>query len=671
MDLGVGRPAPLGATRTERGINFAVYARHADALRLLLFKGLDARMVAADFALNPRVHRTQDIWHAEVTYRALSGAGGYAFRAEGPAEGPHRYDAEKILLDPYARRVLFPPGHRRAAAKGEGSTLGRAPVAALPRAAPRLFDWSGDRRPAHPPHRRVIYELHVRGFTMRDPTVPEHHRGTYLGVIDKIPYLKALGVTTVELMPVHQFDPDENNYWGYMTLSFFAPHAAYAAGDDPHTELKTMVRALHAEGIEVLLDVVYNHTTEEDETGPTYGFRGLDNATYYLQTDDGVGYRDDSGTGNVLRTGHPQVRQLVLDSLRYWATEFRVDGFRYDLASILARDIHGDPDPYAALVTDIERDPVLAPLLHVAEPWDLAAYQVGVRFPGKTWSQWNDRFRDDIRQFVKSDPRLVATLMKRLSGSPDIFHPELPYARLASQSINFVVAHDGFSLNDVVSYNEKHNRANGHDNQDGAAINHNWNCGHEGERDVPPAVAELRSRQRRNLLTLLLLSNGVPMLYMGDEFANTQGGNNNPYNQDNETTWLNWRRRTEFADLVRFTGRLTALRRRVHALGQPRAWTPDDVRWFGVGAQLDLRPDSRTLAFALYDSAGAPELYAMINAFWDELTFEVQVAPAGGWRRLIDTARPSPDDAPVPEDAPSIPPGPVTVAPRSIVILGM
>ncbi len=667
--FGPGRPRPLGATATTKGINFAVYARHAERLELLLFDDPDGTAPRV-IELDPHLHRTQDHWHLEVFGAGLGKAVAYAFRANGPDEGPHRYDAEKVLVDPYARRLHFPAGHSRAVASRRGSTLGCAPVGLLPPAATTPFDWGGDRRPHHPAARRVIYELHVRGFTKRDRTVPETHRGTYLGVVHKIPYLKDLGVTTVELLPVFQFDPAEDNYWGYMTLGFFAPHRGYAATDDPDHDFKTMVRALHEAGIEVLLDVVFNHTTEEDEFGPTYSFRGLDNATYYHLEPDGRGYRNDTGTGNVLKTAHPQVGRLVLDSLRYWATEFRVDGFRYDLASILSRNIDGDTEPPDNLLRTIEHDPVLEPLLHVAEPWDVVSYQVGADFPGVSWSQWNDRFRDDVRRFVKSDPGQVPALMNRLSGNPDLFPPDPPESRLATQSINFVSAHDGFCLNDLVSYDRKHNELNGFDNRDGNDSNHSWNCGFEGEGPtVPPEVVRLRRRQRKNLLTLLMIANGVPMLVMGDEFGNTQGGNNNPYNQDNETTWLDWARGLQHEELVRFAKKLIRFRRRHPSLSRDRAWGKD-VRWYGVGPKPDLAHHSRSLAFALSGAAHQDcDLYVMLNSYWEALTFELQEDRRGGWRRAIDTSNPSPTDIWDDSDAPAVPSRTVRVGPRSIVVL--
>lgn len=666
--IAYGQPTPLGATRTATGINFAVYARHADRLRVVLFTD-PAVTEGAEFDLDPAQHRTGGVWHIEIPAETLGDACYYAYRAWGPNSDVHRYDGDKLLLDPYARRVHFPPGHSREAASSPGSTFGCAPVGVLPIAEEVMFEWGDDVRPLHPANRRVIYELHVRGFTMRDPSVPAKHRGTYLGVVDKIPYLKSLGVTTVELMPIQQFDPKEKNYWGYMTLAFFAPHQGYAATDDADAELKTMVRALHAAGIEVLLDVVFNHTTEDDETGPTYSFRGLDNSTYYVPGTDGRIYNDDAGTGNVFRTAHPQVRRLVLDSLRYWTTTFRVDGFRYDLATLFTRDLWGRLDDNSALVPSIEHDPVLEPLLHVAEPWDLSAYQVGSSFPGASWSQWNDRFRDDIRRFVKSDQGLVPALMQRLSGNADLFAPHPPDSRLSAQSVNFIVAHDGFCLNDLVSYNHTHNEANGHHNQDGARVNHSWNCGHEGEVDAPPEVRKLRTRQRKNLLTLLLLANGVPMLYMGDEFGNTQGGNNNPYNQDNETTWLDWSRRNMHEDLHRFAQKLIAFRHRHRVLRGPRGWGRA-VSWYGVDGGPDLAPNSHSLAFALHGADQTDcDLYVMINFYWDSLTFHVQEDRRGGWHKVIETMNASPSDIYDDDSAPVVTSRTVRVAPRSIVVL--
>ena len=420
-----------------------------------------------------------------------------------------------------------------------------APLGVLPRREP-AFDWGDDRPPRHDSD-TVIYEMHVRGFT-RSPSsgVSPAARGTYAGVAEKIPYLQSLGVTMVELLPVQQYDPQEGNYWGYMPLNFFAPHRSYAADPtDPRREFKAMVKALHEAGIEVILDVVYNHTAEGDHTGPTYSFRGIDDATYYLASDDpGRPYRDYSGCGNTLACHALAVRALILDSLRYWVTEMHVDGFRFDLASVLARNPDGSfGGPDDPLLTAIRADPVLREVHLIAEPWDAAgAYQLGTRFPGPLWQQWNGRFRDDVRRFVRGDRCTVPALMTRLYGSDDLFPDDPRDALPALQSINFVTCHDGFTLHDLVAYDRRHNEANGQGNADGMAENFSWNCGWEGTEGVPGDVIALRLRQAKNLCCLLLLANGIPMFAAGDEFLHSQGGNNNPYNQDNATTWLDWGR---------------------------------------------------------------------------------------------------------------------------------
>ena len=415
--------------------------------------------------------------------------------------------------------------------------------------------------------------MHVRGFT-RSPTsglAPER-RGTYAGVVDKIPYLKELGVTMVELLPVQQFDPQEGNYWGYMTLNFFAPHQEYAT--DPHharDEFRAMVKALHEAGIEVILDVVYNHTAEAGPEGPTYSFRGIDNAAYYLMSDDPrAPYVDYTGCGNTLACSRSVARVLVLESLRYWVTEMHVDGFRFDLASVLARNPDGSfASTDDSLLTAIRTDPILRDVHLIAEPWDAGwAYQLGTEFPGALWHQWNGRFRDDVRRFVRGDPGMVGALMLRLYGSDDLFPDNPRDARRPYQSINYVTCHDGFTLYDAVAHNEKHNWANGHGNSDGTAENFSWNCGWEGDEGVPAEVMALRKRQAKNLVCLLLLANGIPMLVAGDEFLHTQRGNNNPYNQDNETTWLDWSRKEWHADHLRFVKRMIAFRKAHPTLGR-------------------------------------------------------------------------------------------------------
>jgi glycogen operon protein len=486
----------------ERAYNFTLYSRPATAVTLLLYGADDLFNPSARIAFDYLKNKSGRIWHCRVPAAEIGAARYYAYSVDGPFDPDNgdRSDAQKVLLDPYARRIFFPPGFSREASRGRGTNAGKAPLAALPGAAP--FDWGADPRPRHT-HDTIIYEMHIRGFTRRaNSGVSDGARGTYGGVVEKIPYLKELGVTVVELLPVFQFDPDEGNYWGYMPLGFFAPHHGYSTdgiGDGAANEFRAMVKALHEAGIEVILDVVYNHTTEEDENGPTYSFRGIDNSTYYLLEPDLRHYRDDTGTGNVLRSAHPKVRRLILDSMRFWVREMHVDGFRFDLASIFARRDDGSIDlRQPAVIADITADPDFAEIRLIAEPWDLNSYELGRTFPGHMWGQWNGKFRDDIRSFVKSDNGKVGALMSRIYGSSDLFPDDRSYAYHPYQSVNLITCHDGFCLYDLVSYNSKHNEANGQSNQDGADDNLSWNCGWEGDVDAPAGVVELRKQQIKN-----------------------------------------------------------------------------------------------------------------------------------------------------------------------------
>ena len=507
------------------------------------------------------------------------------------------FDPEKVLLDPFAAEVHFPKAFSREAACNPGPNDGRAPLGVLPRGrgpktpagTPEPFAWDNTPTPRHT-HDTVVYELHVKGFTARaNSDVAPENRGTFLGLKEKIPYLKDLGVTVVELLPIQQFDPQEGNYWGYMTLNFFAPHRSYAVSE-PVREFREMVRAFHKAGIEVWLDVVYNHTVEADEYGPTYSMRGIDNASYYLVQPDGS-YRNDSGCGNTTRCAHPIPRALVIRSLRHWAEEMRVDGFRFDLASVFARDANGNVDTsMPALVHEIGATGAQLDVRLVAEAWDIAAYLLGRGFPGLTWRQWNGRFRDDLRAFVKGDAGKVGALMTRLYGSDDLFPDRPGDVYHPYQSVNFLTAHDGFCLYDLVSYNHKHNEANGHHNADGCSDNLSWNCGWEGDEHVPAEVLALRRRQVKNFCALLMLANGTPMFCAGDEFLNTQHGNNNPYNQDNETTWLDWDRLAENRDMFRFFKAVIVLRKSRRSLGRTRFWR-EDIRWYGANGEADLSHD--------------------------------------------------------------------------------
>jgi glycogen operon protein len=674
-----GTILPLGAAWIEedRAYNFSLYAQHAESVVLLLFAEGDHARPLLEYRLDPRVNKTWNIWHCRLAGPEAEQARYYAYRIDGPpSTGPanwHAYDPQKVLLDPRATEVFFPPLFDRAAAQQPGSNLGRSPLSVLPHQQPTLA--RDDYRTVRPaPGGVVIYEMHVRGFT-RSPTsgvVPEH-RGTYRGVIDRIPYLKELGVTMVELLPVHQFDPQEGNYWGYMTLNFFAPHSAYAA--DPRNaseEFRAMVRALHAADIQVILDVVYNHTTEGGVGGPTYSFRGIDNAAYYVMSDDPRQvYRDYTGCGNTLACASICTWTLILDSLRYWVTEMHVDGFRFDLASVLARSPDGSFESTdTSLLAAIRTDPVLRHVHLIAEPWDAGwAYQLGTRFPGPGWCQWNGRFRDDIRRFVRGDRGMVGALMLRLYGSDDLFPDDPCNARRPFETVNYVTCHDGFTLYDAVAYNEKRNWPNGHGNTDGTSDNLSWNCGWEGDDDVPAEVLELRKRQAKNLFCLLLLANGVPMFAAGDEFLRTQRGNNNPYNQDNETTWLDWSRVELHAGHFRFAKRMIAFRKAHPSIGRTHFWR-DDVRWYGVGPHVDLSFESRSVAYCLHgDSQGDRDLYVMINGYHEPLEFEIQESPSDGWRRAIDTGLESPLDISDPGEEPPVASLRYRVRPRSVVVL--
>lgn len=671
-----GSPSPLGASYVlqDDAYNFALYSKHATAVTLLLFSAQNPIDPIVTHHFDPRSNKSGRVWHCRLLATVVDGAAYYAYRVEGPSAFPdgQRFDPDKILLDPYAMAVFFPPGFSREAARHPGPNPGRAPLGVL-RAAASGFDWSGDHSPRHT-HGTIIYELHVRGFTQRaNSGVSTERRGTFAGLIDKIPYLQKLGVTVVELMPVFQFDPHEGNYWGYMPLNFFALHHGYAAHNEPGgrlDEFRALVKALHAADIEIVLDVVYNHTVEGDESGPTYSFRGVDNTTYYLLTDDRRHYRNDSGTGNVLHTANRYVAGMVMDSLHHWANGFRIDGFRFDLASLFTRRADGsidldDPPVISAIHTHSD----LARLRLIAEAWDMASYQLGRSFPGTTWLQWNDAFRNDVRSFVRGDQGSVSGLMRRLGGSDDLFPDTSEDAYHAYQSINFVTCHDGFCLYDLVSYDRKHNEANGEDNRDGRDDNRSWNCGWEGDDGVPEAVARLRQRQAKNLFCLLMLANGTPMFMAGDEFLNSQRGNNNPYNQDNETTWLDWDLLQTNASFHRFCTAMIAFRKAHPSLGRSRSWR-QDVTWHGAIGALDLSAETRTLAFLLDGSAEADvDFYVMINAGSAEVEFLIQDPKPRRWRRVIDTARDSPEDILSLDDAVPIGEQGHSVKARSVVVL--
>jgi glycogen operon protein len=665
-------------------VNFSVFSKHASHVELLLFDDESASQPSTVIPLHADRHRTYHYWHAFVP--GLQPGQVYAYRLHGPFEPDRglRFDAEKVLLDPYGRAVAVPETYDRRAAMQPGDNAATALKSVV--ADPDRYDWEGDRPLQRPIVETILYELHVRGFTrhLSSGIAPEK-RGTYAGLIEKIPYLKDLGVTVVELLPVFQFDPQAVpeglvNYWGYQPVSFFAPHGAYSSRRGALAaldEFRDMVKALHRAGLEVILDVVFNHTAEGPAGGPTLCFRGLANDAYYILEKDKARYANYTGCGNTLNASQPIVRRLIQDSLRYWVTHMHVDGFRFDLASILSRDENGQPLPNPPILWDIESDPLLAGTKLIAEAWDAAGlYQVG-SFIGDTWQEWNGRFRDDVRRFLRGDNASVSGVAARILGSPDIYGHE---EREAEQSVNFVTCHDGFTLNDLVSYNHKHNEANGENNADGSNDNLSWNCGVEGPSD-DPAVETVRNRQVKNFFALELLAVGTPMLLMGDEVRRSQTGNNNAYCQDSDISWFNWNLLERHSDIHRFVKELNAFRQRrdVVAGGRPLSLNQlvrrARIEWHGVAlGRPDWSDHSHSLAFTLRSSRAHFLLHGVLNAYWEALTFELPPVPADGpqtWRRCIDTALDSPDDIYPWKTAPVVKQSTYVVQPRSVVLLAL
>lgn len=665
-DILPGLSYPVGATVTEQGVNFCVASREATAIELLLFDTPDAPTPARIIPLDSKQHKRACYWHIFVP--GLHQGQVYAYRAYGPymPEEGLRFDPTKVLLDPYGRAIANWENYRRDQASIFGQDNCATALRSVVVASSALvfggmksgdYDWEGDLPLEIPLSQTVIYEMHVGGFT-RHPNsgVAPEKRGTYAGVIEKIPYLKSLGINAVELLPVHAFDetdarPGLKNYWGYSTISFFAPHPSYSSRTDPVgavEEFRDMVKALHAAGIEVILDVVFNHTAEGNEHGPTLAYRGLWNDGYYILESNKTYYSNYSGCGNSVEANHPIMQYLILDSLRYWVSEMHVDGFRFDLASALARDYQGHALETPPLLWAIETDPILANTKLIAEAWDAAGlYQVG-SFIGDRFAEWNGPFRDDVRRFVKGDNHTVGKLAARILGSPDIYRQA---GRDPARSINFITCHDGFTLNDLVSYNTKHNQANGEDNRDGCNDNHSWNGGVEGKTDTPEIEA-LRLKQIKNFLTILLFSQGTPMLLMGDEVRHTQKGNNNAYCQDNELSWFDWSAIERHADLLRFvrqlihtTQKLPLLQRETFLEVIPGSQNMNLV-WHGTQlGRPDWGMDSHAIALTLYDLTAHIQLHLILNAYWEPLTFDLPELPDGQhWRRLVDTALPSPED---------------------------
>jgi isoamylase len=660
-----GRPYPLGATWDGEGVNFALFSEHAEGVELCLYDP-DAHQPEARVQMREKTHQ---VWHCYLP-EARPGLR-YGYRVHGPyaPEQGHRFNPNKLLLDPYAKSIRGELkwsnqhfGYRIGSPRADLSIDRRNNAAQMLRCEviDPAFSWGDDRPPRTPWGETVIYELHVKGFTRTHPDIPENLRGTYAGLASQpaIDHLRRLGVTAVELMPIHAFVDDRHlvekglrNYWGYNTIGFFAPERRYSATGHVH-EVKTMVRRLHSYGIEVILDVVYNHTAEGNQLGPTLSFRGIDNPAYYrLSPQDARYYTDYTGCGNTLNMMHPRVLQLIMDSLRYWVTEMHVDGFRFDLAAALARELH-DVDRLGAFFDIIHQDPLLSQVKLIAEPWDLGegGYQVG-NFP-IGWTEWNGRYRDTVRRYWKGDEGTLGDFAYRLTGSADLYETN---GRLPSASVNFVTAHDGFTLHDLVSYNEKHNEANLDDNRDGESHNNSWNCGVEGPTDNAEVNA-LRARQKRNFLASLILSQGVPMLLAGDELGRTQKGNNNTYCQDNDLSWIDWENVDD--GLIAFTAELLRVRRehptfRRRRYFQGKSLRGQDLQWLNPDG-VEMSPESwsdpvarcvgarfHASGFEEQGPRGEPitdaDFLLLLNAYHESIEF--RLPESTGWLALVDTGR--------------------------------
>jgi len=670
-----GSPYPLGATFDGKGVNFALFSEHAENVELCLYGDTEETVEIAKISLKEKTHQ---VWH--IYLEGLKPGQRYGYRVHGPYEPQkgHRFNPNKLLIDPYAKAIsgtvqwndaLFGYAIGDTVSDLSFSDTDSAPYVPKSVVIDTAFDWEGDRPPSIPMHQTVIYEAHVKGFTALHPDIPEEIRGTYTGMAHPaaIAYLKEMGITAIELLPVHHFLTDRHlqdkglsNYWGYNSIGFFAPDVRYSSNGthgEQVTEFKNMVKSLHAAGIEVILDVVYNHTGEGNEMGPTLSFRGIDNAAYYRLAEDERFYMDFTGTGNTLHARQPNVLRMIMDSLRYWIQEMHVDGFRFDLASALARELH-DVDKLSSFFDVIHQDPVISQVKLIAEPWDIGegGYQVGEFPPG--WAEWNGKYRDCIRDYWIGADSMIGEFANRLTGSSDLYRGD---NRTPSASINFITAHDGFTLNDLVSYNEKHNEANGEDNNDGDNHNRSWNCGAEGPTD-DAEINSLRAKQRRNLLTTLFLSQGVPMLVAGDEFGRTQQGNNNAYCQDNAISWLDWEKMD--ISLLNFTKSLIAFRREHPSLcrrkwfqGMPiRGTGLEDIVWFLPDAtEMDdshwQNDFARSLAVFLngqgirsFDHNGEKitdqHFYLIFNAYWEDVDYKLPDHNySSSWSNVLDTNR--------------------------------
>ena len=681
---GPGNPAAFGAALVPGGCSFSLFSRHATAVELLLFDTAEAAAPAQRVLLDPLRNKTGDVWHVHVP--GIKNGQLYGYLVDGPwdPQRGHRFNKHKLLLDPYAKAVAGsyawnePAAYSYNRGSDDASFSTLEDFAASPKAAVAAdrYDWEGVRSPGRELRDSVIYETHVRAMT-RDPSSKTEHPGSYRALADKIPYWKELGITAVELLPIHEFNPFENtrtnpetgeplvNFWGYSTVGFFSPAAWFASDGDGRTavtEFKDFVKAMHRAGLEIILDVVYNHTAEGNEYGPTVNFRGLDNAVYYM-LDGGRHYHNYSGCGNTLNCNHPVVRRLILDSLRHWVVDYQIDGFRFDLAAILGRGPDGEWIPNYSVLNDIAHDPLLAGLKIIAEGWDAdGLFKVG-DFPAG-WAEWNSHYRDDVRSFVKSDAGVLPKLAARLAGSADVFRG----TRRPWDSINFVTAHDGFTLADLVSYNQKHNWANAEDNRDGNSWNLSWNGGVEGVTRIPEILAH-RRKQSRNFLALLAVSQGTPMLLAGDEFGFSKLGNNNTYCHDSRLNWLDWSLPETNRPLWEFTRFVLELRRSHPALRRDTFFNGDEIRWAAPdGGDADWSDDARSLSVWLSDqedgSRAAGNLWIAVHAHWEPKEFAVPAAgPGRKWTLLVDTH----EEPGFFASGPTLG-GTVTLAPRSLVI---
>jgi isoamylase len=664
LSIRAGKAHPLGATADSKGVNFSLFSRHATGVELLIFDRHDSPDPMQVLKFDPFENRTFFFWHMYV--RGMKPGMCYAYHIDGPWDpaAGHRFNRKKVIIDPYAKGNTDALWNRGDAC-GPGDNLRTSMRSVVTGCSD--YDWEGDRPLNRPIHETIIYEMHVGGFT-RSKTSRAKNPGKFAGVIEKIPYLKELGITAVELLPVMQFDgkaemrkgPDSKplmNYWGYGTIGFFAPHPGYCKSPEEKcglSEFRDMVKALHKAGIEVILDVVFNHTDEGDEHGPTLSFRGLDNSIYYhLSPDDRSRYMNYTGCGNTVNCNHPICEKFILECLEYWVREMHIDGFRFDEASILTRGEDGSAFRHPPVLWDIDLSETLADSKIIAEAWDAGGlYQIG-SFPGFRWAEWNGKFRDDVRRFVKGDPGMVGAVASRIAGSADIYGGS---GHLPTNSVNFITCHDGFTLNDLVSYSGKHNLVNGENNRDGVDDNLSWNCGAEGGTD-DTAIERLRTRQVKNFTAILLLSQGVPMILGGDEFRRTQNGNNNAYCQDNETSWFDWERVKRHREVFDFFKFMIAFNKRHHSLqrktffdGSVNKRGLKDIAWHGCRLNSPGwdDPGARSLAFTIAGFGGESDIHVMMNMHSEPLGFELPPLKGRHWRRAADTSLPHPEDTSVP-----------------------